>query len=180
MSDLRDQIEQTVTARLGPGTVADRLVDEITAIVHPELDAKDRRITHLTERLTKLQEYELGVNSITAADGSIDISLAMAHDMMRAYVAAFIEILDQEGGPNYCEMTFSLAGTPDAYTITIRRPNGKTPGEVATEQKQRAEQAEATIARVQAFATELDGECPWASDAPEIAGRLRTALDGNP
>jgi hypothetical protein len=38
----------------------------------------------------------------------------------------------------------------------------------------------AAIGRVRGFAAELDEECPWTSDAPYIADRLRKALEEQP
>lgn len=154
-----------------------------SAQAEAELAAKDAKIERLRERVAELSKWEVGVKNLTAADGSIDMSVAMAHDMMRIYVSAFTEILDEQGGPNYVEMMFKLAGTLDTYTVTIRRPKGKTPGEVASEQRQRAKSAEATIGRVRALA-EAARESAAANSEPGDplrplidVGRLLAALE---
>lgn len=38
----------------------------------------------------------------------------------------------------------------------------------------------AELSRARQLAAELDDECPWASDAPYIADRLRKALEEQP
>lgn len=116
--------------------------DERAERAEAEVERLRRRVEHLQERNTELQDLELGIKSLTTGSGSVDMSLHMAHDMMRILVAGFVTILDAEGGPNYAEMSFKLRDTTDRYTLVIRRPDGKTPGEVASEQRQRAEQAE--------------------------------------
>lgn len=92
--------------------------------------------------LAELRDLRVGLKQLTTDSGGIDMSLHMAHDMMRALVAAFVKILDEPRAPNYVEMRFSLRDDPNVYTITIQRPGGKTPGEVADEAKQQARQAE--------------------------------------
>jgi hypothetical protein len=133
MSEIRDRVQ--ALHQPAPGQV--RIDDVLTAL--------EPRMEYLKERVTELQQYELGIKSLTAEDGAIDMSLAMAHDYMRVFVAAFQKILDEEGGPNYAELMFKLAGTTDRYTVTVKRPGGKTPGEVASEWRQRAETAEAEL-----------------------------------
>jgi hypothetical protein len=146
VSDLREQIANEVhhsKPTHNGCSGCDRAGDAVwTNAVGPALDAKDAEIARLKERVAELQPYELGIKSLTTSDGSIDMSLSMAHDMMRIYVAAMSEILAKEGGPNYAEMSFKLAGSTDRYTLTIRQPDGKSPGEVASEQRRRAERAE--------------------------------------
>lgn len=88
------------------------------------------QVTRLKERVAELSELEAGIKHLTAADGSIDMDLSVAHDLMRIYVASFVEILDAAGAPNFVELMFKLAGSTDRYTVTIRRPGGETPGEV--------------------------------------------------
>jgi hypothetical protein len=110
-----------------------------------ELDRLQDRVQYLNERYAELRHLELGIKNLTTDTGAVDMSLHMAHDMMRILVAGFVKILDEEGGPNYAELSFKLAGTTDRYTLTIRRPGGKTPAEVASEQRKRAEQAEAAL-----------------------------------
>lgn len=146
--------------------VGDAWYPDLEAI-DAELADKDAKIERLRERVAELSKWEVGVKNLTAADGSIDMSLAMAHDMMRIYVSAFTEILDEQGGPNYVEMMFKLAGTLDTYTVTIRRPKGKTPGEVASEQRQRAESAEA----------ERDGLIELLRDIDSVLVDLRAHTD---
>jgi hypothetical protein len=114
-------------------------------LIEDVLPALGPRMEYLKERVAELQQYEVGIKNLTTESGAINMSLHMAHDMMRAVVAGFVKILDEEGGPNYVEMMFKLADTTDRYTVTIQRPDGKTPGEVASEWRQRAELAEAEL-----------------------------------
>lgn len=115
-----------------------------------ELDRLRERVEYLTERYGELSDLELGIKRLTTGSGSIEMSLHMAHDMMRVLVAGVVKILDEVGGPNYVEMMFKLAGSNDRYTLTIRRPDGKTPGEVASEERKRADDAEAEVRRLTA------------------------------
>lgn len=124
---------------------AERDASTVWAEIGPELERLHSRVEHLRSRNAELQDLELGIKSLTTGSGSVDMSLHMAHDMMRILVAGFVKILDAEGGPNYAELMFKLRDSLDRYTLTIRRPDGQTPGEVASEQRRRAEQAEADL-----------------------------------
>lgn len=130
---------------MAPGMDVDHLVQELDR-VERERDHLRTRIACLEERNADLAQYELGIKNLTAVDGSIDMSLSMGHDMMRLLVAGVAKVADEEGGPNFAELRFSLAGTTEMWTLTIQRPNGKTSGEVADEQRARAEAAEAEAA----------------------------------
>jgi hypothetical protein len=90
----------------------------------------ERQRDHLRDRVAELSHLEAGIKNLTTADGSIDMDLSLAHDLMRIYVASFVEILDAADAPNFVELMFKLAGSTDRYTVTIRRPGGETPGEV--------------------------------------------------
>lgn len=138
-------------ARTG-ASVGDALLDACN-----ELERLRERVEYLSERYTELHDLELGIKSLTTGSGAVDMSLHMAHDMMRILVAGFVKILDEVGGPNYVEMAFKLARTTDRYTLTIRRPDGKTPGEVATEQRQRADEAEAEVKRLREVLARREG-----------------------
>lgn len=134
--DMRNRIAAALEAAdYRPDMKRGDLADVVWAEIGP-------RWEHLTERNAELQDLELGIKSLTTSSGAVDMSLHMAHDMMRILVSGFVTILDEEGGPNYVELMFKLRDTLDRYTLTIRRPDGKTPGEVASEQRRRAEQAE--------------------------------------
>src|ERR1044072_856068 len=106
-----------------------------------EVERLNERIEYLNGRIADLQQYEVGIKHLTTEDGAINMSLGLAHDQMRIFVAAFQKVLDEQGGPNYVEMNFKLAGTLDRYTVTIKRPKGKTPADVASEQRVRPEKA---------------------------------------
>ena len=123
-----------------------------------EIERMNERLEYLNGRVADLREYEVGIKHLTTEDGSINMSLALAHDQMRIFVAAFQKVLDEEGGPNYVEMSFKLAGTLDRYTVTIKRPNGETPADVASKQRARAEKAEADRDRAREIAVALEQE----------------------
>jgi hypothetical protein len=132
-----------------PRTEMDRL--------HAMLDAAQGEVSRLTaegsrlraeladkrEKLAELRDLQVGIKNLTTESGAIEMSLHMAHDMMRACVAGFVKILDSEDAPNYVELAYSLRNDPERYTVTIQRPRGKTPGEVASEAKQQTRRAEA-------------------------------------
>lgn len=117
---LMDRASKALGAGLGASDVAENWPD-LPPAAHVE---------HLKERVAELSHLDAGIKSITAADGAIDMDLTLAHDFMRVFVAAFVEILDAADAPNFVELMFKLAGTDDRYTVTIRRPRGETPGEV--------------------------------------------------
>lgn len=113
-------------------------------------------------QLSELRDLQVGLKRLTTDSGGIDVSLHMAHDMLRALVAAFVKILDQPRAPNYVEMRFTLRDDPNVYAVTIQRPGGKTPGEVADEAKQRARQAETRAELAEQAANRWHAACQHA------------------
>lgn len=133
MSDFRELIEQALdNTRFH--SMRKAIAEELWVVAGPRWD-------RMCDRVRELEEYEIGLKHLTVEDGAIEMSLHMAHNMMRAFVAAFIKLLQDEGGPNYVEMSFKLAGSLDRYVVTIRQPDGMTPADVASEWRARAEQA---------------------------------------
>jgi hypothetical protein len=150
-----------------------------------ERDKARRELAETREKLAELRDLQVGIKSLTTENGGIDMSLHMAHDMMRACVAGFVKILDSVDAPNYVELAYSLRNDPERYTVVIQRPRGKTPAEVAGEAKRQAREAEAERDRLRArltgvaiHARRLDARtAPFGSDAWLILRDLFAALE---
>ncbi|WP_433225476.1 hypothetical protein [Actinomadura formosensis] len=132
---LADRASKVLGAGLNAGDVAEHWPDMPPA----------EHVAHLKERVAELGHLDAGIKSITTADGTIDMDLSLAHDLMRIFVASFVEILDAADAPNFVELMFKLAGTDDRYTVTIRRPHGETPGEVLGRTRRNLEFVEQAI-----------------------------------
>lgn len=160
-----------------PATLGQAATQAITALqqTKAERDAAREQAAHLKERVTELAEFEAGIKHLTAADGSIDMSLSLAHDLMRIYVASFVEILNAADAPNFVELMFKLAGSTDRYTVTIRRPGGETPGEVLGKVRTERDRLAEQVKRVRDEHSEqrIYGDCGHEHEAPDADQGVR-------
>lgn len=149
-----------------------------------EVERLQAELAETREKLAELRDLQVGIKSLTTDDGGIDMSLHMAHDMMRAVVAGFVKILDSVDAPNYVELSYSLRDDPERYTVVIQRPCGATPAEVAGEAKRQAREAEAERDRLRArltgvaiHARRLKTRIAPGTDAWSVLGELFAALE---
>lgn len=123
-----------------------------------ELDGRDEEAR---ERWIQKQLDETGLKSMDFRNG-MTMDIEPARDMVAQWVGAARAMLGD--APNYSEtpieMVVKVAEDPERFAFTLQRVGKLTPHQARQQAEERAERAEAAIARVRAAHLETaDGRC---------------------
>jgi hypothetical protein len=112
--------------------------------------------------------------SVLAASGP-NVALGLPTDVAVWFVDMFAELLDGHDAPNYVEVSVRDPRSDASYSVTVRRPDGKSPEELRRAAVRRAETAErfaemlwkgAHISTATSYRNDPDGEQVWVYTMP--------------
>ncbi|MFD9368801.1 hypothetical protein ACFWA6_14005 [Streptomyces sp. NPDC060020] len=165
-------------------TITDNDLDALYAEREQLLAELDGRTEEARERWIQKQLDETGLKSMDFRNGAT-MDLEPARDMVAQWVGAARAMLGD--APNYSEtpieMVVKVAEDPERFAFILQRVGKLTPHEARQQAEQRAEQAEAVVARVRAFVGRLDYMADNTISVDDrslyraLATDLRTALD---
>ncbi|MFD0358282.1 hypothetical protein ACFVHW_31815 [Streptomyces sp. NPDC127110] len=159
-------------------TITDNDLDELYAERDQLLAELDSRSHEARERWIQQQLDETGLKSMDFRNG-MTMDLEPARDMVAQWVGAARAMLGD--APNYTEtpieMVVKVAEDPERYAFTLQRVGKLTPHQARQQAEQRAERAEAALARVRALAADMRTWCSPHGIAIDYADHIDTALN---